>query len=620
MGISFGTAAFVLRRPHLPNFSAHFGCIRYTEIDDAGIPKEFPVRNERLGYRCVDKIRSLPGQPIAYWLSDAAINSFSAYPQVGTLATVRAGLQTGDNDLFLRFWHEVSFLKVGLSLSSRTAARDSHKKWFPHNKGGDYRKWYGNGIYLINWLNDGEEIKAKKAADLASGKITANNSKCWNQEHYFRSGFSWSSLTSGSISFRANGPGYLFDTKGQTLFPNDSAEELPIIAFLNSTVAGAFLSALAPTMDFNGGTIAKLPVLIDTPERAAISQRAAECIRICKEDWDSREESWDFAGSPLLSRNFGRKVNLACSFEQWKSQTESARSRLRLLETENNTAFVRQYGLDGVVVAELAEDEITIAPLDRERDIKRLVSYAVGCTMGRYSFDKSGLVYAHSRNEGFDPSQYRTFPADPDGIVPLTELAWFPDDASERFVEFIGKAWPTEHLEENLKFIADSLGPNREEHPRDTIRRYLSQSFYKDHLSTYKKRSIYWLFSSGKQKAFQCLVYLHRYHAGTLARMRTEYVIPLQGKLTQRMEQVGGNNGEGGDIATASSTAHRKKLQKEWDTLKKQRSELTAFDEKLRHYADQRIALDLDDGVKVNYGKFGDLLAEVKAVTGGTEE
>jgi type II restriction/modification system DNA methylase subunit YeeA len=234
--------------------------------------------------------------------------------------------------------------------------------------------------------------------------------------------------------------------------------------------------------------------------------------------------------------------------------------------------------------------------------------------MGRYSLDTPGLIYAWSRNEDFDPSQYRTFPADTDGIIPITELAWFSDDATERFVEFIAKAWPREHLEENLKFIADSLGPNRDEHPRDTIRRYLATGFYKDHLSSYRRRPIYWLFSSGKQRAFQCLVYLHRYHEGTLARMRTEYVIPLQGKIAHRIEQLAG------DITAATSTSHRRKLEKEKETLVKQSTELAAFDEKLRHYADQRIALDLDDGVKVNYGKFGDLLAEVKAVTGGTEE
>ena len=242
--------------------------------------------------------------------------------------------------------------------------------------------------------------------------------------------------------------------------------------------------------------------------------------------------------------------------------------------------------------------------------MEEVVSYAIGCMMGRYSMDAPGLIYAHSGNQGFDPLQYRKFPADKDGIVPLTEFRWFEDDAPSRLEKFIATAWPKDHLEENLTFVAESIGSRKGEAPRDTIRRYLAADFFKHHLQMYKKRPIYWLFSSGKQRAFQCLVYLHRYNEGTLARMRTEYVIPLQGKIFSRIEQLDG------DIAAATSTAHRKKLEKERDTLVKQRSEIQEFDEKLRHYADQQISLDLDDGVKVNYAKFGELLAEVKAVTG----
>ena len=239
-----------------------------------------------------------------------------------------------------------------------------------------------------------------------------------------------------------------------------------------------------------------------------------------------------------------------------------------------------------------------------------LVSYAIGCMMGRYSLDAPGLIYAHSGNVGFDASRYTTFPADPDGIVPLTDSEWFDDDVAHRLIEFISMAWDKAHLEANLAFLADNLSPKKNEPSRETLRRYLCDSFFKDHLQTYKKRPIYWLFSSGKQKAFQCLFYLHRYNEGTLARMRTEYVIPLQGMMASRVRQLEG------DIAAAASTTHRRRLEKERETLVKQPSELREFDEKLRHYADQRISLNLDDGVKVNYGKFGDLLAEVKAVTG----
>ena len=312
---------------------------------------------------------------------------------------------------------------------------------------------------------------------------------------------------------------------------------------------------------------------------------------------------------PLVSiAKTGSTTSLA--YQAWERACCERLASAKELEEQNNRLFIEAYGLQDELSPEVPEDQITLYRPDREEDIKRLISYAIGCMMGRYSLDQPGLIYAHNGNEGFDASQYKTFPADQDGIIPVTDTAWFDDDAANRVTEFIGTAWPKEHLEENVKFVAESLGPKKGESSRDTIRRYLSQGFFKHHTKMYKKRPIYWLFSSGKQRAFECLVYLHRYNEGTLSRMRTEYVIPLQGKIDARIEQLAD------DIDAATSTSHSNKLQKERSKLIKQQTELRTFDEKLRHYADQRISLDLDDGVKVNYGKFGDLLAEVKAVTG----
>ena len=289
--------------------------------------------------------------------------------------------------------------------------------------------------------------------------------------------------------------------------------------------------------------------------------------------------------------------------------------RMKQLEEHNNKIFIDFYGLEEELSSEIADDQITLYRPNRQEDIQRLISYAIGCMLGRYSLDKPGLIYAHGGNVGFDPSQYTTFRADDDGIVPVLETDWgLAEDATPRLVEFIGTAWPREHLEENLQFIAESLGAGPNERPREVIRKYFATGFYKHHLSMYKKRPIYWLFSSGKLRAFQCLVYLHRYHEGTLARLRTMYVIPLLGQLAARIEQLAG------DQAQATSTSHRKKLQKEQETLKKQLAELQVFEEKLKEAADRRISLDLDDGVKVNYAKFGDLLAEAKAITGGKDE
>jgi hypothetical protein len=326
---------------------------------------------------------------------------------------------------------------------------------------------------------------------------------------------------------------------------------------------------------------------------------------------------------------------------------------MKQLEEENNRLFIDAYGLQDELSPDVPDDQITLHRPDREQDIKRLISYAIGCMMGRYSLDKQGLIYAHSGNEDFAKIFFTTdntdspdkkenpdssssmvkFLPDEDGIVPVLNTDWgIQDDATNRIVEFVNVCWNGEpnasssvasvlsvvksspQLEENLKFIAESLGAAPDALPRDVIRKYLSNDFYKSHLQVYKRRPIYWLFSSGKLKAFQCLVYLHRYNEGTLSRMRTEYVIPLLGRLSARIEQLEA------DKLKASSTSQRKKLQKEQDDFKKQLGELMAFDEKLKNYADQKIKLDLDDGVKVNYAKFADILAEVKAVTGGSEE
>ncbi|OGT44257.1 MAG: hypothetical protein A3K00_01905 [Gallionellales bacterium RIFOXYD2_FULL_52_7] len=304
---------------------------------------------------------------------------------------------------------------------------------------------------------------------------------------------------------------------------------------------------------------------------------------------------------------------------------------MKLLEETNNELFISAYGLQPEFTPDVPEDQITLARADREKDCQRLISYAVGCMMGRYSLDEPGLIYAHAANVGFDATRYQTFPADTDGIVPLTDELWFEDDAANRIREFLLAVWgdktvdsgqltvdsekPTTHhspLATNMQWLAESLGMKGNETPEETIRRYLATSFFKTHLQTYKKRPIYWLFSSGKQGAFQALVYLHRYHEGTLARMRAEYVVPLTGKIQSRIEMLEK------DAAVATVTAARNKINKEIEALRKKHVELLAYDEKLRHYADMRIQLDLDDGVKVNYGKFGDLLAEVKAVTGGS--
>jgi len=323
------------------------------------------------------------------------------------------------------------------------------------------------------------------------------------------------------------------------------------------------------------------------------------------------------------------------SYATWSTQNRATIAEMQRLEVENNRLFIDAYGLQDELTPEVPIEQITLTVNPayryggklsedelwtrfRQDSMAELVSYAIGCMMGRYSLDEPGLIYAHSGNVGFDASRYATFPADADGIVPLTIEHWFTDDAANRIAEFLLAVWGADTLEENMAWLAESLGKKStsgaSETPDQTIRCYLSDKFFKDHLQTYKKRPIYWLFSSGKQGAFQALVYLHRYHTGTLARLRAEYVVPLTGKMQARIESLEK------DIQSASSTAIRNRLSKQREQLRKKHLELLGFDEKLRHHADQRIELDLDDGVKLNYSKFGDLLAEVKAVTGGASD
>ena len=345
-------------------------------------------------------------------------------------------------------------------------------------------------------------------------------------------------------------------------------------------------------------------------ECRAISRK---CINRSEADWDKFETSWSFQSFPWAVPIIN-SFQASDSWEKWNIDLHHAVAEMQQDEAKINAIFIGTYGLQSELTPEVPEDQITLARADREKDCQRLISYAIGCMMGRYSLDEPGLIYAHAGNLGFDASRYATFPADADGIVPLTDELWFTDDAANRVREFLLAVWGADTLEENMIWLAESLGTKASETPDETIRRYLADKFFKDHLQTYKKRPIYWLFSSGKQGAFQALVYLHRYTEGTLARLRAEYVVPLTGKMQSRIESLEQ------DMATASSTASRNKLAKELEKLKKKHTELLAYDEQLRHYADMRITLDLDDGVKVNYGKFGNLLDSVKIVTGGASD
>ncbi|ENX46135.1 hypothetical protein F886_01575 [Acinetobacter sp. NIPH 542] len=540
-----------------------------------------------------DSFKKIPGSPVAYWISDKIFKSFENGRPLSNVAMPSVGLQTGDNDLFIKFWFEVNKSNIDYTYNKTSDNKISEKKWFPYTKGGEFRKWYGNNFWVVNWQNDGYQIKQHRS------------SRPQNRDKYFLEGLSYTNISSSQFASRYTPPGFIFDQKGSMFFSEKLINIKNVACFLHSKIGSELLKITSPTLDFNPGSLANLPLL--DVNLVDIERMFDKAVCSSKKDWDSYEISWDFTVNPIIRT---RQLNLEQAFNSWQQQNSDAVAEMKRLEEENNKLFIDAYGLQDELTPDVLDEQITLTRADREKDSQRLVSYAIGCMMGRYSLDEPGLIYAHAGNQNFDASRYQTFPADADGIIPLTEMHWFEDDATHRIQEFLTAVWGKDKLDANMQWLAESLDKKASETAEDTIRRYLASKFYKDHMQTYKKRPIYWLFSSGKLGAFQALVYLHRYNESTLARMRTEYVMPLISKMAAMVNSLQS------EIENSDSAAEIKRKEKELQNLHKQQAELSIFEEKLRHYADQRISLDLDDGVKVNYGKFGDLLAEVKAVTG----
>ena len=582
-----------------------------------------------------DDFDKVPGAPIAYWVSSAARKIFYKFNKISTISTSAVGQNTGDNERFLKYWYEISWSKIGIGCESREETFSNDKKWYPYNKGGGYRKWYGNFEYVVNWHNDAQEIK--KYA------VIRNGGKHWsryiqNLEWLFHEGITWSDVTSGRLAGRYLPTGFISDVSGHCAF-FDGVSPLVGLSILNSKFVFEMSRVLNPTIHFQAGNYRDIPYA-DKINSAFTIKTVQSLVDIGEIDWVSFEGHYGCVNQPLLTSEI-RQSTLDTSYQKLRTKWRETTLEMQRLEEENNRIFIDAYGLQGELTPEVPLSEITLTCnphyryggnlTDEEREARlqsdticELISYVIGCMMGRYSLDREGLVYAHAGNEGFkalvEEGAYATFAADEDGILPLSADSWFEDDVATRLEAFACSVWGKETLEENLQFIADSLclaaiKPVKKggETSRETLRRYLSTQFYKDHLKTYKKRPIYWLFSSGKEKAFECLVYLHRYNEATLPRMRTEYVTPLLGQMAGRIERLRLQQ-------TEASTSDAKRIGKEIDSLTKQLAELRAFDDQLKHYADMRITLDLDDGVKVNYGKFGTLLSDVKAITGDKGE
>ena len=585
MGIAFGTAVTIFRNNAVKGYKGTYNQIKLQDIEN-DTPKQFPIQENRFAQVSTDNFSKIPGSPVAYWVSKAVLDVYSRANLLGNIASPRTGMTTGDNNRFLRLWFEIEIPKAKFDAKDADDARTSGKKWFPYCKGGGYMRWYGYNEYLVNWENDGFEIKNNikpnglKAASVRSESL------------YFKKLITWSAVTSGSFSCRLCEGGSLFDSGGSSI--DVHGETLYILAILNSVIGQFYLDISNATINYQPGDIAGIPVVF--PEGNEPTQRIEECVDIARKDWDSFETSWDFRHHPLL-----RKVpTIAEAFEQWQAECDNRFNQLKANEEELNRIFIDIYGLQDELTPEVEDKDVTVRKADLGRDIRSFISYAVGCMFGRYSLDVDGLAYAGGE---WDNSKYASFAADKDNIIPICDDEYFEDDIVGLFVEFVKTVYGADTLDENLKFIADALGGKGQ--PKDVIRNYFLNDFYKDHCKIYQKRPIYWLFDSGKKNGFKALIYMHRYQPDTIARIRTDYVHEQQARYRTAIADLEQR------IAN-TSTGERVKLNKKLTTLQAQDTEIRTYEEKIHHLADQMISIDLDDGVKKNYAIFQDVLAKIK--------
>lgn len=627
------TTAFVRRNSSISDYYGTY-CRLVEPSTQQGKADLYLSRTKCYVARQADFVK-IPGMPVAYWLSNIYFELFSKLPTLSNSVDFCKGLATMDNERFLRLWEEVSWKNACVTAIDAAEGKESKKRWFAYNKGGTFRRWYGNRDYVINWFDDGKELKDNVVKCYGGGSYTK---EVRNEEKYFCEGITWSTLASGLISIRYSPKGCIFDSKGSMGFAKSGQNIYALTAFLNSCVAQKFLEVLSPTLDYNIGGLNNLP-FVNVPDNAI--ETCKECIRDSVYDWDSFETSWDFKKHPLL-RNVS---TISEAFIQWQSECDDRFNQLKANEEELNRIFIDIYGLQDELTPEVEDKDVTVRKADMQRDIKSLLSYAVGCMFGRYSTYKDGLLFAGEpyslqafvdkmnerpgtisaeelerayRNEGIVVDEM--FFPDADSVIPITDEEYLDDDIVSRLCAWLKAVYGADTLEANLDYIAKALG-NKGSTSREIIRNYFLNDFFKDHCQTYSvtgsgKRPIYWLFDSGKQNGFKALVYLHRYTPDTIGNLRIDYLHKMQRVYESeinRMQDMMDHSGNAREVAAAS---------KRKDKLAKQLKECREYDEKISHLALSRIELDLDDGVKVNYrklqtaqdGKFYEVLADSKNI------
>ena len=586
------TASFVIRNSSLSDYTGTY--LKLLTHDRQEKEKGCLLRSNCSECRQKSFLK-IPGAPISFWVSENFRNAFSE-KSLNDFADIRSGMSTTDNERFLRYWYEPVYQNINFICHSLEEAKESPLRWYPYNKGGDYRKWYGNNSLVVNWLNDGAEIKKWVVSNPKDPKTTSWSRRIFGTDCFFKEGITWSSIASSQFGCRCYGTGYIFDSGANGLFPFNITQKYYLAGLLNSKVSKMVLDVINPSINFGPGTIGKIPAIISTSDESNVSELVLKCIQITKEDWDAYETSWDFLRHPMVRKN----MNIETAYKLWEINCTKNFVRLKELEGQINAICISLYKLDGEITPSIEERSVSVGLTDKEKSIRSFISYAVGCMFGRYSLDVDGLAYAGGE---WDNSKYASFAADKDNIIPICDDEYFEDDIVGLFVEFVKTVYGVDMLDENLKFIADALGGKGQ--PKDVIRNYFLSDFYSDHCKIYQKRPIYWLFDSGKQNGFKALIYMHRYQPDTIARIRTDYVHEQQARYRTAIADLEQR------IANAS-TGERVKLNKKLTTLQAQDIEIRTYEEKIHHLADQMISIDLDDGVKKNYAIFQDVLAKIK--------
>lgn len=504
----------------------------------------------------------IPGSPVAYWVNRNLFYDYDISNPLGILFPVKKGMTTSDNNRFLRFWYEVEQKQISI-------------KWFRTHKGGEFRRWYGNDENIVNWENNGTELRAFPGSVIR------------NEDYYFKRCITWNDISSSKTGFRYVKGNSISNASGPSVYCNTN-RLLYILGLCNSKVVEYIFAITCPTIHFEVGRVAELPIIIE--KEGDVQEFVKDNLELSKTDWDSFETSWDFQRHPLV-----RKVStIAEAFSQWQAECDNRFDQLKANEEELNRIFIDIYGLQDELTPEEEDKDVTVRKADLSRDIRSFLSYAIGCMFGRYSLDEEGLIYAGGE---WHVSRYHTFIPDADNCIPITDEEYFSDDMVGRFVDFVKIVYGADTLEENLDFIANALG-NKGDTSREVIRNYFLKDFYADHLKVYQKRPIYWLFDSGKQNGFKALIYMHRYDADTVGRVRTDYLHRAQKYVETAMQSAQYT------IENASSASEKSKATKAVTKYTKQLSEMKIYDEAIAHIANQRIEIDLDDGVKVNYAKF----------------